>query len=241
MELIKKTIQDVSKEYEGHRKVNKILLWDVIKMEVRAASIKYAKAKKSHSRQKEYVLEKDISAIEKELEQPHFSEADKESLHVALKIKRQEMEEIIRYRTAGDGGGILRSKIRWYNEGKINIKYFHSLEKRHLSCKTIRNLQPENNVRISKDAEINQEAKTYYEFLYSSKIDLSTSNKKEDSFFPDNNKIKLNYNQKISCEAPLSAMECLVSLKTIESGKSPGTDGLPAEFYKSFRTMYPLF
>ena len=105
MELIKKTIQDVSKEYEGHRKVNKILLWDVIKMEVRAASIKYAKAKKSHSRQKEYVLEKDISAIEKELEQPHFSEADKESLHVALKIKRQEMEEIIRYRTAGDGGG----------------------------------------------------------------------------------------------------------------------------------------
>ena len=59
------------------------------------------KPKKSHSRQKKYVLEKNISAIEKELDQPHFPEADKESLHVALKIKRQEMEEIIRYRTAG--------------------------------------------------------------------------------------------------------------------------------------------
>ena len=65
-------------------------------MEIRDASIKYAKAKKSHTRQKEYILEKDISAIEKELDQQHLSEADKASLHVALKIKQHEMEEIIR-------------------------------------------------------------------------------------------------------------------------------------------------
>ena len=157
-ELIKKTIQDVSKEYKGHCEVDKILLWDVIKMEIRTASIKYAKAKKSHSRQKEYILEEDISTIEKELDQQHLSEADKESLHVALKIKRQEMEEIIRYKTAG---AILRSKIRWHNEGERNTKYFHSLEKRHFNCKTIRNLKTEYNVRISKDAEILHEAKTF--------------------------------------------------------------------------------
>ena len=101
VELIKKTIQDVSKEYKGHREVDEILVWDVIKTEIRAASIKYTKAKKSHSRQKEYILEKDISAIEKELDQQQLSEADKESLHEGLKIKRQEMEEIIRYKTAG--------------------------------------------------------------------------------------------------------------------------------------------
>ena len=123
------------KEYKDHREVDKILLWDVIKMEIRAASIKYAKAKKSHTRQKEHILEKDISAIEKELDQQHLSEADKESLHdhVALQIKRQEMEEIIRYKTAG---AILRSKIKWYNEGERNTNYFHSLEKRHFNCKT---------------------------------------------------------------------------------------------------------
>ena len=103
------------------------------------------------------------------------------------------MEEIIRYKTTG---AISRSKIKWYNEGKRNTDYFHSLEKRHFNCKTIRNLKTENNIRISKDAEILQEAKTFYESLYSSKIDLSTSNEKEDSFFPQNHKIKLNYNQK---------------------------------------------
>jgi len=62
--------------------------------------LNHSKAKKSHLLQKE---EKDISAIERELDQQHLSE-------VALEVKRQEMEEIIRYKTAG---AILRSKIRW--------------------------------------------------------------------------------------------------------------------------------
>ena len=105
-----------------------------------------------------YTLEKDISAIKKELDQQHLSESDKDSLHVVLKLKRQEMEEIILYKTAG---AILRSKIKWYNEGeRLNTKYFHSLEKRHFNCKTIRDLKTENDIRISKDSEILQEAKT---------------------------------------------------------------------------------
>ena len=70
------------------------------------------------------------------------------------------------------------------------------MEKRH-NCKTIRNLKTENNIRVSKDTEILQEVKTFYESLYSSKIDLNMSNGKEDSFFPENNKIKLTHNQKM--------------------------------------------
>ena len=66
------------------------------------------------------------------------------------------MEEVIRYKTAG---AILRSKIKFYNEGKRNTMYFHSLEKRHFNCKTMRNLKTENNVRIFKDADILREAK----------------------------------------------------------------------------------
>ena len=36
------------------------------------------------------------------------------------------------------------------------------------------------------------------------------------------------------CEGPLSVRECFEAVKSMESGKSPGTDGLPAEFYKVF-------
>lgn len=63
-------------------------------METRAASIKYAKAKNSRSRQKECILENDIWAIEKLFDQQHLPEVDKESLNVAVKIKRQEIEKL---------------------------------------------------------------------------------------------------------------------------------------------------
>ena len=36
------------------------------------------------------------------------------------------------------------------------------------------------------------------------------------------------------CKGPLTEAECFESLKSMESNKSPGTDGLPVEFYKVF-------
>ena len=39
---------------------------------------------------------------------------------------------------------------------------------------------------------------------------------------------------KKKCEGLLTEKECLEAVKSMESGKSPGTDGLPAEFYKVF-------
>ena len=39
VELIRKTIADVCKEYEGQSEVDEILLWDVVKMKIREASL----------------------------------------------------------------------------------------------------------------------------------------------------------------------------------------------------------
>ena len=72
----------------------------------------------------------------------------------------------------------------------------------------------------------------FYESLYSSTAERIPHSEFENFFFPDDNDLKLSDNQKLSCEGPLSPAECFESLKTTETGKSPGTDGLPAEFYK---------
>ena len=37
-----------------------------------------------------------------------------------------------------------------------------------------------------------------------------------------------------SYEGPLSVKECAEAVKSMDSGKTPGSDGLPAEFYKVF-------
>ena len=34
------------------------------------------------------------------------------------------------------------------------------------------------------------------------------------------------------CEGKISEEECVEVIKTFKNGKSPGTDGLPIEFYK---------
>ena len=67
--IIRKTITDVSKEYEGQNEVDEISLWDVIKMQIRATSIQYAKEKKSRLKQKEYFLEKEVLALERKLDE----------------------------------------------------------------------------------------------------------------------------------------------------------------------------
>ena len=229
--LIRKTITNVSKEYEGRNEVHEILLCDVIKMQVRATSIQYAKEKKSRLKQKEYFLEKEVLALERKLEENNPSEPQKEILLTELRIKKQQLEEIIGYKTQG---AIIRSKVKWYNEGERNTKYFHSLEKRHFNSKTIRNLVTDDGTRIFTDVEILQEAKNYYESVYTSIIDKNLSNEYDDIFFPENMEAKLTDDQKLSCEGELSAAECFESLKTMEMGKSPGTDSLPAEFYKVF-------
>ena len=79
-----------------------------------------------------------------------------------------------------------------------------------------------------------QEAKNYYESLYTSFTNKEPSNEYDDILFPENIEAKLTDDQKLSCEGELSAAECFESLKTMEMGRSPGTDGLPAEFYKVF-------
>ena len=67
--LIRKTITDVSKEYEDQNEVDGILLWDIIKIQIRATSIQYAKEKKPRLKQKEYFLEKEILALKRKLEE----------------------------------------------------------------------------------------------------------------------------------------------------------------------------
>ena len=53
-------------------------------------------------------------------------------------------------------------------------------------------------------------------------------------FFGHGNDNVLHDYQQKPCEGALTEKECLEALKDMESDKTPGTDGLPAEFYKVF-------
>ena len=82
----------------------------------------------------------------------------------------------------------------------------------------------------SRNKEILHECEDFHKNLYSSKMQVNNSSK---DFFPQARQVLSNENLYF-CEGPLSSKECLEALKSMASERSPGTDGLPSEFYKAF-------
>ena len=70
----------------------------------------------------------------------------------------------------------------------------------------------------------------FYKNLYTSKI----SDCPEPSLFSQVNATYLTKEEQTICEGVLTEKECFEALKNMDSDKTPGTDGLPAEFYKVF-------
>ena len=136
--LIKETTNEVSYDYKEDETVDATLLWDVMKMQIRANAIIYAKQQKAKQKQTEKTPETEILKLELKLED-NISDDEKCEIRTKLEIKKQSLEQVISYKTQGS---IIRSRTRWYNEGEKN---FFGLEKRHYNSKTIRNLKIDDN------------------------------------------------------------------------------------------------
>ena len=53
-------------------------------------------------------------------------------------------------------------------------------------------------------------------------------------FFGSTSSKSLNLEEKETCEGMLTKVECLQALESMKPAKTPGSDGLPIEFYKAF-------
>ena len=201
----------------------------MIKLKIREASIHYAKNKSKKIREREKALEKTISRLEKEIDK-ETSEPGNVDLVEKLNDLKSELEKIIELRTKG---AILRSKIRWYNEGEKNTKYFLNLEKRHCKEGTISQLKQDAKNFVTSDQEILAECQSFYMNLYAANVHAHPLIDPSD-FFRHKNDTVLNEEEQKTCKGSPTEKECLAALKTMETGKTPGSNGLPAEFYKVF-------
>ena len=179
---------------------------------------------------KEEELEKSIAMLEKQIDNSNINKSNSNHIKEKIRSLKDEWEQIIEHRTRG---AIVRSKSRWYNEGEKNTKYFLTLEKRHFKQGTISQLKTKDTDLITSDKEILAECKSFYQQLYTSRKNVRYSSA---AFFQPDNGTKLNDEQQKICEGLLTKQECVEALKNMDPGKTPGTDGFPAEFYKVFWT-----
>ena len=169
--------------------------------------------------------------LQKETERNSRDEYGKQEIHRELEEKKRKLEQIIEHKTKG---AILRSKCRWYNEGEKNTKYFLNLEKRHYKNGVISQLKINDDEFVTSDKEILIRCESFYKNIYSSNIDHDDHNETKNIFFSKATQKVLNPEDKEKCEGLLTKEECLQALKDMSPNKTPGSDGLPAEFYKVF-------
>ena len=203
------------------------LLFEVIKLEIRGKTIAYSSAQKREVNKNEKELENDFNKMYKEYtENPTEMNLDRlKNIENELKTLREKKLE----------GVMMRAKAKWHCEGETSSKYFLNLEKRHYSEKRVQKLINNNGEEITKLEEILEEQRQFYKDLYSSRTNIQDIEKSADKFFPnDIEHPKVSQEDKNEMEHEISRQECLIALKNMNNGKSPGSDGLTAEFYKFF-------
>ena len=223
---IKTAIENTVNQYKDDTSVNPALLWKMIKLKVQEKSISYA-AYKNLTRKREEMLEREIALLEKDLDNLCNINPSYHIVAERIFTLKKELESISEYRTKGT---IIRSKSQWYNEGKKNSAYFLNLEKRHCKQGAISQLKINDTEFVTTDRDILSECTTFYKNLYTSK----KSDSLQSTLFSELSSASLTNEEQTLCEGPLTQTECLEALKKMESDKTPGTDGLPAEFYKVF-------
>ena len=100
------------------------LKWDLIKMEIRGFMVKYSKRKAKIVKSKEMTLLERVNELQAKAEKkPH-----NRNIILELQAEKLRLKRIMSYKTKG---AILRSKVRWHEQGERNTKYFYGLEKRN--------------------------------------------------------------------------------------------------------------
>ncbi|KAL9989297.1 hypothetical protein ACROYT_G003831 [Oculina patagonica] len=204
---------------------DKGLKWDLIKMEIRGFTVKYAKTKAKKRKNEEVELQNKINELQQKLANNPKNNHDLNELYAA----KLRLQKIMHFKTKG---AILRSKVRWYDEGERNTRYFYNLEKRSQTKKTIHKLKI-NDTYIYDQFAILNEQKKFYESIYQSKESDNTSSQ-ESSFFKAENVTPLSHDEQQLCDGPITEAECLNAINGFKKDKTPGTDGFPVEFYKFF-------
>ena len=145
-----------------------------------------------------------------------------------LNSVRKELNELYQYKV---DGALIRSRIRWHEEGERNSKYFLGLEKFNYQQKTLFKVEYNDKMIRSPSAILEAEVE-YFSQLYSDQK-LGDGNTYLDEIKIDK---VLNEDQREMCDKVITPEECHKVLSNAKTGKSPGPDGLTFEFYKTFWT-----
>lgn len=198
-------------------------VWDALKAFVRGKFISHSSWKKKETRSKLQSLEKEIIDLEKKLAE----QFDEEQFHKICQLKF-DLHEIYNKKTEY---ALFRLKTNFYENGEKTGRLLAKQLKSQDVNNTIMTIR-ENNDLITSSTGINRIFKSFYEELYTS----SNTSTEEDlaTFFEGIVLPQISQTEKDNLDVHISNTEVKTAIMAMKSGRSPGVDGLLAEFYKKY-------
>ena len=201
--------------------ISDCLFYETLLMMLRGESVKFSKQQAKKKRIEEEELRKQITKAQKRFDESK-SESDLESLELIksqLETLRQPMIE----------GLIMRSRVSWYEHGEKNSKYFLSLEKRNGQSKSIQYIKEGDRI-ITQTKNI----LSVFSKKLEDKYRKESNNNIDEEMITNNITNTLTPNEVEILDAEITLEELTIALHTMKKGKTPGSNGFPAEFFRTF-------
>ena len=214
---LKRNIRKWKRDYQGIN--DKRVIWELFKFEIRHFCIEFGKQKCKKQKDNVARLNDKLKRLETNLNSETFLEYDQ---------VKQEIKNIEDYFAKGV---IIRSKVQFFEEDEKCTKYFFDLEKVNYKRKHIRKLKIDEKRCVTDPKLILHEEREYYKKLYQETINDDTI---KGNTFLLQDMPKISPLEKQLCDEPITLNELYNSLKTFGKNKSPGNDGLTAEFFILF-------
>ncbi len=203
--------------------------WELLKFELskflRTYCSSIAKTKKA---EEENIISEITSLTQKNI----ATLAENESHH--LMDLQLQLDNLYRLKAEG---AFVRSRRRWMEEGEQNTAYFFRLEKSHAKLNTIQKLNIDGQI-VDDPKKIARYCSDFYSKLYDSKYSEELTCQFMESL---TNTKSIDADLKESCDKPLTIQEVISAIDHLKLNKSPGTDGITSELYKTFSKQLAPF
>ena len=195
--------------------------WRIFLKCIKSKSISYGINKKRVERALKTQITKEIDQLEAEVEST--PEKDDQWRLQYQRLKDMEFKEIEGYRTRIMG-------LPNYEQKEPDIQFYANLEKDRKQKSSIASLVDEDGFEHSDKTSLLNIVKSFYSKLYSpSKVNSTTQTK-----LLRNIKKKITTAHKAMLDAPFTKEEIRQAVKEMNINKSPGLDGIPAEFFQTY-------
>jgi exonuclease III len=197
--------------------------WETAKERFKKLIVIHSMRRADNTKRRVKVLERRIKDIEED-SVPLTGEQEE-----YIMLLKKEMKDILNERAEG---AKIRSRIKTLDAEEVTSQFFLRKEKSRKEKSSLKELSV-NGVKITDRTEIMKETTEFYKTLYSREPIAADAMDKIKPFVR-----KLDESSTKRCEGLITTRECREAIKEMKDNKSPGSDGLPREFYVKFFNLF---